>query len=416
MSDTPDDWILRWKEIMTRVQDSVAGEKNVSFEELNMRYSKLADRLQVFVNRFSYYFTEDIQRRMVVRKSGAVFLRPMRASLRGAFLPLDSSLIFGIFFNRIIPSVKHHAVDVYVLCGGYAYNEKVYFWQGGDSREDKKRKINELFSVIVTSDDFKSIPTPDKITEGQRVRTFVWLSRERHAFGVVWDMFLSGEQRQLEIYQINSCVYDPYGIDVVDIFRDRLCRMFSMNPQGGGLTLIPNRIVETADNFPCVPFLARSTLYMSMLENLSDKQTLQKIAHTVKCFTDGGSNTECTAAERLYVLYELKLLRLAENVFRIRKQILVCPLETMNQNFVNINRFYLESIGVGNRIPSRRYVFNGFEDGFVRLRADGTVCASEACTFMSRVPAAISAVRECILLIRTLQNSFPPSIPSSNTL
>lgn len=414
---------LRWKSIMEGVNRSVDGVLVPHFDVIRSRYAQLAAEIKKLVNENSNVFNDEIQRQLVVdmgdTADGPEYALPMRADERAGFEPVFGGFLFACLLKNIIPSVKHPEVDVYVLCQGFGYTEDEMWWRRGPRIDSD---IDLLFQAVTQSEDFKSIPKSPN--EGRHLRIFLWLGRRGHAFGGVWDVYTLGGVKKMDVREINTVRFDTFAITAMNRLSSFLRGLYYIDENNCTNGDITNGIVEASKDFPCLPFLTRSTLYIAMIEKLSDIEVLKKnadiITQSVTC--DGGQGCydtnkendsiqpigselpECAAAKHLYTVFEYKMLLLSENVFRIRKQVLLYPPFAMNEKFFNISRFYLQSMGVRDGIPQRKYVFNGFANGFVCLDDDGNPMVNgDACRLSARFPAAISTLRECRLLICMLR-------------
>jgi hypothetical protein len=403
MSGIDAETVAKWQGFMTTLQKQIEGFEEHSADDIKTKYKPLidaSDELVQTISKLKQGDAEDFTDRIILHKfhdeqpRNPVYAIPIMEDT-GGFTSTDIPLIFGMFLNRIIPQIKHKDVDVFVLCLGWNFDFVKAWWRKSEI-EIMRSHIEEIVRDIIGSDAFKAIPAPT--VEGGRVRTVIWLGMKGHAFGLVWDMCKTSEGLEFFIHPIDCDRRNDISDILIRHLTSELRIKYNFAEEKQHISInnaISEDIVQATQDFPCVPFLMRVTLYLSMLKIIGDKKTAEEIVRVLP--------NENKAAKKIYKYYETKLFDFADKMFKNKKLILM-PEEVLKHKFVNINSYYLQTIGEDGEISTEKYIFNGFTGGFV-----SDVTTNQTCTTAAQFTNAISIIRECRLLIRSILTQTTPS-------
>ena len=419
--------LKRWGAVLQKL-NTVVGESGArvsSRDERKKRYAVLITLSEQLIADFQnkYYegdasFKESflemsLLRRMVLGSGISYDCSPVMDNVNG-FVAMYAQVVFGLFLNRILGCISHPNVEFHVLCQGWGYKIKDSWWNESDPHKYNVSSIHKrIVMLCLRSKDFYSIKNPNNLDEGKHLRTIVWMGMYGHAFAVGWDFHKTSGTVSGQFFYIDCNHHNDFALNVLSEFRDRLHEKFKI----GGISILqPKSIVlrqevGATSEFACVPFMVRSTMYMSMVEQIYSS-------------SDAGPLTDMTAAAsglsemdfslKIYDRYEEMLLEIVEYLTPQRK-LIILPRYFISSSFVSINRVYLEALNVDQKTIVN-YCFQGFENGFVEFKPEGNPqdgrCVGGGvvsdCAMSSRFPSPdttnpLATIRECLLLINTLR-------------
>lgn len=170
-------------------------------------------------------------------------------------------------------------------------------------------------------------------------------------------------------------------------------------------SIVLRKEVSATAEFSCVPFMARSTMYISLIDTIYSSSDIRPLIDET---AEGGRKTEMEFSLKVYYQFEKMLLETAEEIITNQKKLLLLPLYFSSHSFVSINRVFLMAHDIETN-SEYSYRFLGFRRGFVvGTKCDGTSDCSLQSRFPSLLPdpsttsPLLSAIHECRLLMDKL--------------
>ena len=402
---------LRWIDIMDTLEHDLNGTTALPTEESRQRYSKLISETEnlVLKNKNKFPGTTIENRSLLSRKFVGDLLcdfTPLKAEV-GGFAPMYSQIVFGLLFDQILKDISHANVDFHVLCQGWGYSSHDSWWKLTDPNTyDIPYWHKRTVDLCLESNDFRKIPNPNTLSEGKHIRTIVWLCSFGHAFAVGWNFQKKSDVVSGHFFYIDCNHYNQFALNITREFSNRLRDKFVIQ---GNLIVQPKSMVlrkevSATPEFSCVPFMARSTMYISLIDELYSSTDIKNMVDG----TAEGGNAEMEFSSKVYYQFEKMLLETAEEIITNQKKLLLLPLYFSSHQFVSINRVFLMAHDIETN-SEYSYRFGGFRRGFVvGTKCDGTSDCSLQSRFPSLLPdpsttsPLLSAIHECRLLINKI--------------
>ena len=363
----------------------------VSREEKQKRYAALVEKSEALVVKFRQNFDGGcIDRRSILRKIRAgdeyIYLTPQMGAT-GGFASMYYHFVFGLFFNRILRDVSHPDVEFNILCQGRGYPTGDMWWRIKDTDQyDTPDWHKRIVQMCMKSPDFQKLNDPRQLDDSKHIRTVVWMCRNGHAFAVGWDLTKSGGLVSGNFFFIDCNEENKFAFKIASEFKDRIKENFEIE---GELTVNPKSIilldeVDASAIFPCVPFLVRSTLYISLVEQISTSSDISPIIDAM----EANGEPEMDFSLRIYLRFEELLLNIAESIIS-KGNLLLLPSHFAQCTFVNIKSVCLMSYDTNTGKVNGKYYFQGFNSGFVKLRHVDIENPSDCAVICSRFPSLV---------------------------
>jgi hypothetical protein len=272
---------------------------------------------------------------------------------------------------------------LHILCFGWNYHGSEIWWDRPivEKKEIKSICMN-ISKYVFSSAAFLAIKNPLTLEKGFQIRTIVWLLFEGHGFAIGWNFHTIGANLHCIVFPIDLLDKNPFVEELLPLFCSELQTKFDCIIAKKLDSLVEVGDIKFSEDFPCVPFLARATLYVSMLDSLGGFGDIYSLARKLDLDTE----------KKLYHLFEKTMLEFTESEVKHKKCIFLPP-KLITEKFININDFYLESMDSSG--SSTRYEFNGFTHGFVdSVGLTDCACPVQACFF-----DVMDKVRQCQALV-----------------
>jgi len=319
----------------------------------------------------------------------------------------------ALMINQLLPSIEQKLtgglVKTFVLCQGMKYTEGSKWWYtDADGAKDAGDKAVDAVNAICKSKDFKKIiklMEKEIVAAGAVMRLCIWMFRHRHAYFIVLEKNESG----YSCYHVDNIASSPLRDTTVDAFIRKLNSPEILNGCVKNLDPFIHRIspahVAITDDMICVSFMARSTVYLSMI----NQSNLMWMAERF-------SSASGVHFERVsYLVFERRLFDFIGETHKEGKIVWMSPTD---EPFIDISGLSL--IKVDPTFPDKRedadyYVYAGSKNGFVQKNSSARVLCPDSCTAMSHYtanPSSVSLrltsaaplahVRECRLVLERL--------------
>jgi len=401
------------------IDKNIKGNSTLSHEETRKRYSALITETENFVSEIERNSPEEtilIENRSLLSRQFVgeelCDFTPLKAVV-GGFAPMYWQIVFGLLFNQILKDITHANVDFYVLCQGWGYTPSDSWWKITDPREyDIPYWHKRIVDLCLKSEDFQRIRKPDTLREGKHIRIVVWLCHFEHAFAVGWNFHKKSGVVSGQFFYIDCNHYNNFACNITIEFSRRLNKMFLI--QGNFIvqrkSIVLRKEVSATAEFSCVPFMARSTMYISLIDTIYSSTDIRPLVDET---AEGGRKTEMEFSLKVYYQFEKMLLETAEEVITNQKKLLLLPVYFSSHQFVSINRVFLNAYDIDTK-SEYSYSFLGFKRGFVKTQCENPSDKASDCShIMSRFPSLppadpskttplLSAIHECRLLINKI--------------
>ena len=344
---------------------------------------------------------------------GKVELESPVISQDGYFNFNYAHILPALMINQLLPSIGEKltggTVKTFVLCQGTKYTEGSKWWYtDANGAKDAGDKAVDAVNAICKSKDFKKIielMEKKSVAAGAVMRLCIWMFRHRHAYFIVLEKNESG----YSCYHVDNIASSPLRDTTVDAFIRKINSPEILNGCVKNLDPFIHRIspahVAITDDMICVSFMARSTVYLSMI----NQSNLMWMAERF-------SSASGVHFERVsYLVFERRLFDFIGETHKEGKIVWMSPTD---EPFIDISELSL--IKVDPTFPDRRedadyYVYAGSKNGFVQKNSSARVLCPESCTASSHYtanPSSVSLrltsaaplahVRECRLVLERL--------------
>ena len=341
----------------------------------------------------------------------------------------------ALLLKNVIPYLCGDKKNMHVLCMGWKFNFSKDCWLNS-SKYNADTGSNLVIDAIMESNALREINDRKFITEveiGKHQRIVVWLLEDKHAFAVGWNIYReSSDKFQCCVFEINSAkttdfvrkingklpdklteFYGPINKTNLDsklsfiVFSDfALSEKETSSVNGGGVVPnFSNQIITPSDigaptDFPCVPFMARCTMYLSFINDLTE-------AHNI---SDLGMYMDLYEEKNLYSRFETCCIDIMDKIVTSDRHCLLVPPAICDKKIININDIHLEEFDPENSYYIKVVEFFGFDQGFLQwLPGGGSRETIERplhspCIHQAHYPStpALSAIRECRMLLSAL--------------
>lgn len=282
-------------------------------------------------------------------------------NMDGSYNTYHAHFVNGLFLSGIIQCCCNVSVDLDVLVQGNAFEKKDRWWDGSG---DERRGVNLITKYFFESRAFADIKSkPNKLNSKpgpKHVRVIVWIYCVDHTFAIGWDFHKpDGGRLQFTVFPVDCNPISEFGKALLVEFHMKLNEIYSGDVISNihEESMCTEYDIDVSTDFPCMPFLARSTLYLSQLEDLRSVHLLSNLKDRL------GYGVE--QEERLYLVFEDIMLDFAEQVvYDTGNAILLCK-KFSEDKFLNISDICLENVETLTASVIGEYYFNGFDLGFV---------------------------------------------------
>ena len=322
-------------------------------------------------------------------------------------------VIPALFLNSIMQKIgsdRACAVQTYVMCMGTAVGESHPWvnsrWNGNGS---VPQIFTDVMGALVGSERFKKLS--DKMirrfsgTGGKTIRRlFVWFCVKQHVISLCWEVVGSVSVCFIidnlgEDYRFNGRIVEYLNAHFeTDEFNAKFSAAGIQHMKVSGMGVKPD--FEMADGMVCASYMARATLYLSML--------------SVPCFVNiEGNLIPSSLNQQAKQLSRITGFEVEETAFLTFLSVLVnfCKTETDNQRlvlispvndvFVAFEDIHILSVNSNDVCDERRYCYDGTrmsEVSVASVRAnkpqDGCACSSEF---------ILPYIRECVRLVDSMR-------------
>jgi hypothetical protein len=275
--------------------------------------------------------------------------------------------ISGLMLNKIIPRMAHRDVMFSVLClgRGLLVDAERREWINNTRVNEDHEKLDgicgDIFQNLIESAAFRDVIKKPSAGTKHVHRTVLWLSRNSHAFAIGWEVSSDGYGT---VFVLDCMPPDKFIHKLVDVFTLGLERVyletvgFEVCFDALPYSLTGTSDVPTAPDFVCVPFMARSTLYISIMPSLFRDVDFSGFVKHI------GIDLE----RRLYAHFEYMLLDFIDMRFK-KKQCLRFSESFHNETILNINNIWFDVVSKsGEAENTAKFFFDGFNKGFVECR------------------------------------------------
>jgi len=387
----------QWGFVAEGLSGYLEGFKKVEFSEIAARYAVLFSAHDSLVQSIPRSSRIGIQKLIQYEDI------PPCMYTDGSFHPFYAYFILGLFLNRITQCIKSSKISLNILCMGWNYRGDEIWWEKEYGKDELNEVCMKITDHVFSSEAFDTIKhTTESLIEGKQSRTIVWLLSKGHGFAIGWNISKISTKLHCKVFRIDALDRNPIADVLLEMFSSKLQTMIGGTISTKLSSIVDVSDVRVSDDFPCVPFLARATLYASMVDSLDEIGEIYDLARKL----------DLNREKNLYHLFEKTMLEFTESE-AIKKKCIFLPPKLMIEKIININEFFLESMGSNGQ--SVQYVFNGFELKFVDKKGlDCEPCRIQSCFFN-----VLDEIRKCqALVIWTRQrlltpnnNSLTPSQP-----
>lgn len=365
-----------WGFVAEGLSGYLDGFERVEFTEMAARYEAEFDAHNKLVG--SIPALSCIGRKKLIQHRAI----PPCMNVDGSFHPFYAYFILGLFLNRITQFIVSSNVSLHILCMGWNYQGGDIWWDTEIRTENFKGVCTEITNNVFSSEAFKAIQNPQSLTEGKYSRTIVWLLSKGHGFAIGWNFYKIGALLHCNVFRIDALDKNPFADALLNLFASELKKMFKCVISKKLASAVDVSDVKVSDDFPCVPFLARATLYASMVDGLDEFGEIYTLTRKL----------DLNKEKNLYYLFEKTMLEFTEAEVNLNKCIFLPP-KLMTEKIININDFFLESMDSNG--SSVKYVFNGFEHKFM----DNSGLNNKPCCLQSCIFNVLDEIRKCQALV-----------------
>ena len=285
--------------------------------------------------------------------------------------------ISGLMLNKIIPRMAHRDVMFNVLClgRGLLVDEGKRGWINNTRVNEDHEKLDQIcgdiFRNLKESAAFRDVIKKPSAETKHVHRTVLWLSRYSHAFAIGWEVSSDGCG---SVFVLDCMPPDKFIHKLVDVFTTELEIVYqdTVNFEVC-FDSIPYSLIGTGDapiaaDFVCVPFMARSTLYISTMPSLFRDLDFSGFVKHI------GLDLE----RKLYAHFEHRHLKFIDDVCEEGNCLWFSDM-FYHQTILNINDIGFDvvsrsAVGKG-KIVTSKYFFDGFKKGFAQASGGDQSCA-----------------------------------------
>jgi hypothetical protein len=318
----------------------------------------------------------------------------------GGMIPYHSHVIPALMINQLMSILGGigNEITTYVLCQGNGIPDA--WWDGDPSRRlivKDARFADYVLGFLFGSISFQTYCKfmLGSFSPGKTVkRLCIWIKDFGHVFMLVWEIRV----QNLSVswcFAVDNLRVNPFRDVLLNRFIHLMGSKFAPHNFKGmreGVTGLSGSQIEVMPDMKCVSFMARSTVYLSMVIRSDLMWIVGKFRES------GGIELE----RRNYVEFERSLLKFVTDCVNRGRTVWLSPIKGA---FVDINDVKLLSVlpsaasSISGRIP---YVYGGAGMGFVpaagmascKLNGKGAYsCAVQSCY------PPLAHVRECRLLL-----------------
>ena len=306
----------------------------------------------------------------------------------GAYKLWGVFFIVGLFLNRILRCIKDDGVDFHVFCQGWNFNESDDvnisndWWTIDVSNQDGIIPGNESISeeygkriieAVFDSIAFKVLKPLEAIAKDKRHRVVVWLAKHGHAFAIGWDMYKEGGKQVCDVFCFDSIRLDDFVISLIRKFHCKLSEKYrDFECRDNISSQIREDDIGIRDDFPCVPFMARCTLYCSLMNNI--KKDCYYVEFMASALPNG-----IETDRQLYLYYERILWDFVTETIKMGNKVVLAPEIFVTQKIMNIEDICIEKFDIETG-ETQKYVFCGFGQKFVELKLSSDVSSGGGLT------------------------------------
>lgn len=335
------------------------------------------------------------------------FLMPLMDSY-GAFDPYHAHILPALMINKLlllVSSFEKNKVLTYVLCHGNGITERENWWnsviQGtNDLTSRSKRVVNLIFACKAFRSIFNKIRFLPKSGKSVK-RLCIWIGMPGHVFIIVWEItFKPAAMFSSVCFAVDNLAKNEFRDTVVTDFVSELnINKIKTTALGLSTSFISSSDIGIAEDMKCVSFMARATLYFSMVNGVNDHWMVREFHNKV------GIEQERNA----FKLFTEALLEFIKQVSEERKMVWISPI---CDTFVNINSIYLMKVDPSNahlKSDQDKFVYQGVKDGFVQFQTISKYTCGLSSKFTSSVPMQLKSsicpltiINECRLILEKL--------------
>lgn len=301
-------------------------------------------------------------------------------------------------FLKVTTVLARGTIETHVLCQGNGYASSYKWWELSDADITRKKItwagliVKWLLSSLAFQAKLRVMG--NKIfNSGVKVkRLCVWLMKPLHVFMIVWEVSLLGDDRGVSsvCYHIDNLEKNDVRDEILQIFVVKINRIvteFTTSKQPDNDRVIRPVHVPIVPDMMCVSFMARSTVYLSMIHSTAMAPTVILFHKAI-----GLENERAT-----YNSFNNKLIEFIQMCVRDGSMVWISPICAA---FVDIQDIHLVKVSRGNENSRHdHYVYAGARRGFVPLGDTDSVDIEDEmqCTISSRFPATtlLAHVRAC---------------------
>jgi hypothetical protein len=305
-----------------------------------------------------------------------------------------SHIIPALLINQLLPALSALAdnlVETHVLCIGNGFNpDEVWWFDYAVPPDDYDKWVGYVVGVIFTSTAFTKVlqhvqrnfdSNDRKIVR----RVCIWLK----VYGHVWMLVMEVTERETFCFAVDNLHKSDFRDAFVSAFAAKIKPQKTARQAVASVPRIGTQQVPLTSDLMCVSFMARCTVYLSMV-NSSIQQT------SVKLFAD---ETGITLELAAYIEFEKGLFDFMRNTLNSGKTVWLSPIRDC---FVNIADICLMTVARGSEhLPDSRQQFVYAGGGIFQGKTPGSSAGNglrlegvNGCTVSSHF-----IVRECMVLL-----------------
>jgi hypothetical protein len=320
---------------------------------------------------------------------------------KGAINQYYSHVMPALFLNQLLPTLISHEnnlVETYVICLG---NRCAYPWW---DREIPVAKFHDvavyIARLIISTSAFQhAIKRLVRAFGGSCKKTIrrlcIWLKVWRHVFMLV----LEATQETVVCFSVNNIVRDEFTDAIVNAFvievnENKFFKSMSARRFPAGAPVISAEQISISPDMMCVSFMARCTLYLSMVNSSYQRLMVGSFAKATGPLVESAAYDE----------FESGLFKFIEDTHREGKLVWLSP---MNRAFMNINDIYLmkvEKENAGSREGRKCFVYAGSGEFVERIpRPIEESRPLGGCGVSSHFTPSQCLLRECSAILERLR-------------
>lgn len=319
----------------------------------------------------------------------------------GGFRPYHAHVLPALIINQFLRLTNLFArgtIETHVLCQGNGYASSNKWWRMSDDDITRKKKTwaGRIVKWLLSSPAFKEklrVMGNKNFNPGVKVkRLCIWLMKPLHVFMIVWEVTLRVKEGDVlsVCFHIDNLGKNDVRDEILNVFVRKINSIvteFETSNQAGDTSVIRPVHVPTASDMKCVSFMARSTVYLSMIHSTAMAPTVILFHKAI-----GLENERAT-----YNSFNNKLIEFIQMCVRDGSMVWISPIGAA---FVDIQDIHLVKVSRGNENSRHdHFVYAGAKRGFVPLGDTDSVDIEDEmqCTISSRFPATtlLAHVRAC---------------------